>query len=187
MQRAAAAALRQSLQPSSPAAETPNQQQPMAAADTPSQQQPAATADANSQQPQPAADNKFALYLSHIRPDLPLGTPAPHLHEVSNPAHMFALSRFRCSCHDLRIERERYLPPHIKAPRHQRTCLCCASTSIEDEIHMVFHCPIYERLRLQYADLFSPLPPSLASFLSQNQTRVAAFIHDCHVLRRQHA
>ena len=134
-----------------------------------------------------AATNKFANYLALIRPNLPLGIPAPHPHEVSNPAHLFALCRFRCSCHDLRIERERYLPPEIKAPRHHRTCLCCASTAIEDENHMVFHCPIYERLRFQYADLFSPPPPSLASFLSQNQTRVASFIHNCLVLRRQHA
>lgn len=188
VRRAASAALHQSLQPSTPTApaENPGQQQLASAAVTPSQQQLVAAAETPSQQ-QLATTSKFAYYLALIRPDLPLGTPAPHLLEVSNPAHMFALSRFRCSCHDLRIERERYLPASFKAPRHERTCLCCASTSIEDENHMVFHCPIYEHLRFQYADLFSPLPPSLASFLSQNQTRVASFIHACQVLRRQHA
>lgn len=170
VERAAAAALRQSLTPTPPKPPAQRQQPASAAAAAPA-----------------TATNKFANYLALIRPNLPLGTPAPHLHEVSNPTHLAALCRFRCSCHDLRIERERYLPPEIKAPRHHRTCLCCASTAIEDEIHMVFHCPIYERLRFQYADLFSPPPPSLASFLSQNQTRVASFIHDCLVLRRQHA
>jgi hypothetical protein len=53
---------------------------------------------------------------------------------------------------------------------------------------MVFHCPAYDHLRFEYADLFSPdLPQSIACFLSQDQIRVAAFIHDCHVLRRRNA
>ena len=132
---------------------------------------------------------KFAYYLDCIRGDLPTSLPAPHLLEVPNSKHRTALSRFRTSCHDLRIERERYLPQAIKAPRHERTCLQCASPSaIEDEIHLVFHCPIYDHLRFEYADLFPfPLPPSLACFLSQDQTRVAAFIHDCLVLRRRNA
>jgi hypothetical protein len=132
---------------------------------------------------------KFAYYLACIRGDLPLAQPAPHLSTVSTPSHRISLSRFRTSCHDLRIERERYLPQAIKAPRHERTCLQCAHPSaIEDEPHMVFHCPLYERLRFQYADLFPPdLPLTIPCFLSQDPIRVASFIHDCSVLRRSHA
>jgi hypothetical protein len=139
--------------------------------------------------PPPAPTSKFAYYMHCIRGDLPLSQPAPHLLEPDiPPAHRNALSRFRTSCHDLRIERERYLPPAIKAPFSERTCLCCASPALEDELHMVFHCPIYDHLRFEYADLFSTdLPPSIPSFLSQNQTRVAAFIHDCHIVRRRNA
>jgi hypothetical protein len=112
----------------------------------------------------------------------------PSSAEVAHPAHRFALSRFRTSCHDLRIERERYLPPATRAPLPERTCLQCASPAIEDETHMAFHCPIYDHLRFEYADLFpTHLPPSIPRLLSQNQTRVAAFIHACHVLRRQSA
>jgi hypothetical protein len=75
------------------------------------------------------------------------------------------LSRFRTSCHDLRIERERYLPQAVKAPRHERTCLQCFSPFVEDESHMIFHCPIYESLRFHYADLFPPhLPQDIACF-----------------------
>ena len=127
--------------------------------------------------------------MHHIRPNLPLCQPAPHLYEVYDSQARTALSRFRTSCHDLRIERDRYLPEPIRAPPHERTCLQCASaTSIEDETHLVFHCPIYDMLRLKYADLFSPaLPPSIACFLSQDQNRVASFINDCHVLRRRNA
>ena len=136
-----------------------------------------------------ARSSKFAFYLDSVRGDVPLHLPAPHLLDPSiPPAHRIALSRFRTSCHDLRIERDRYLPKAVKASRHERTCLMCASTAIEDETHMVFHCPIYDHLRFEYADLFPDhLPPSLACFLSQHQTRVAAFIHDCHILRRRYA
>jgi hypothetical protein len=132
---------------------------------------------------------KFAYYLTCIRADLPLSEPAPHLSTVPTPTHRIALSRFRTSCHDLRIERERYVPQAIKAPRHERTCLQCAHPSaIENELHMVFHCPLYERLRFQYADLFPPdLPLTIQCFLSHDQKRVASFIHECSVLRRQHA
>jgi reverse transcriptase-like protein len=135
-----------------------------------------------------APSSKFAYYLDCIRGDLPLSCPSPHLHEVTTPAHRIALSRFRTSCHDLRIERERYLPRALQAPRHERTCLQCASPAIEDETHMVFHCPVYNHLRFTYADLFPlHLPDSIPCFLSQDQTRVAAFIHDCQVLRRRNA
>jgi hypothetical protein len=138
--------------------------------------------------PPPPAPSKFAYYLDTIRGGLPLGQPAPHLSEVAHPALRTALSRFRTSCHDLRIERERYLPPAAQAPRPQRTCLQCASPHIEDETHMVFHCPLYDHLRFEYADLFPPdLPPTIPCFLSQDQTRLAQFIHACLVYRRRNA
>ena len=143
-------------------------------------------------QPEPPASqpcSKFAYYLGCIRADLPLATPSPHLSAVHNARHRISLSRFRTSCHDLRIERERYLPQAIKAPRHERTCLHCAHPiAIEDEPHMVFHCPMYDGLRFEYADLFpTHAPHSIACFLSQDQNRVASFIHECLVLRRRNA
>jgi hypothetical protein len=163
MERAAAAAHNQSLQPAQP--------------------KTSSTPAANNSQ-----TNKFAYYLHHIRGDLPLNKPAPHLHEVPDIKHRTSLSRFRTSCHDLRIERERYKPTPLKSPLLERSCLLCASPAIEDETHMVFHCPIYAHLRFSHADLFPPdLPHSIACFLSQDQTRVASFIYECQVLRSQHA
>ena len=132
--------------------------------------------------------NRFARYISLIRGGAISLEPAPHLYCVWNAAHRAALSRFRASCHDLRIERERYLPAATQAAPHARTCLQCASPEVEDETHMVFRCPIYDHLRFEYADLFPPdAPPSLDCFLSQDQTRVAAFIHACKVTRCQNA
>ena len=128
--------------------------------------------------------NKFAVYLESERGALPLGEMAAHLREgaVSSVRHRAALSRLRCSCHDLRIERDRYLPPSIKPPRHLRTCLMCGSDSIEDEHHMVFDCPLYSTIRFKFADIFSTCL-TLDSFLSQNQGKVAEFIYSCSELR----
>jgi hypothetical protein len=191
MERAAAAYLRHAA---SPAVTAPPEPAPPATA--PQRCSAAATHTHTSPPPTPAPTapsppaptNKFAYYMHCIRGDLPLPQPAPHLLEPDiPPAHRIALSRFRTSCHDLRIERERYLPEAIRAPFLERTCLCCASPALEDEIHMVFHCPIYDHLRFEFADLFSTVPPSIPCFLSQNQTRVAAFIHACHIVRRRNA
>ena len=44
------------------------------------------------------------------------------------------------------FEQERYLPRPAHFPRHERICLQCASRALEDETHMVFHCPIYGHL-----------------------------------------
>ncbi len=128
--------------------------------------------------------NKFAVYLESVRGALPLGEMAAHLREgaVSSVRHRAALSRLRCSCHDLRIERDRYLPLSIKPPRHLRTCLMCGSDSIEDEHHMVFDCPLYSTIRFKLADIFSTCL-TLDSFLSRNQGKVAEFIYSCSELR----
>ena len=70
--------------------------------------------------------------------------------------------------------------------REQRQCPHCPAP-MEDAHHMVFACPLYERLREQFADIFQgvradagPAAP-LATFLGQtDQSRVAKFVHLCH-------
>ena len=127
---------------------------------------------------------KFARYLDCVRGDLPLGQLAPHLRigAVRDARHCASLTRFRCSCHDLRVERDRYLPAPLKPPRHLRTCLICAGSAVEDEQHMVFDCPLYAHIRFEFADLFST-STDLSSFLLQTPDRVAQFIHACSTAR----
>ena len=133
-----------------------------------------------------ATTNKFGFYLEHVRGDTPLGELAPHLFEgaVRNQEHRASLIRFRCSAHDLRVERDRYLPAAAKPPRHLRTCLHCGCTKVEDEHHAVFVCPLYESLRFSHAELFAT-PHCLTAFLLQErQDRVASYIHSSYSLRR---
>lgn len=136
---------------------------------------------------QPRASSKFALYLENIRGGTPLGQLVPYLFDgaVKNSKSRTCLSRFRCSCHDLRIERDRYLPALLKPPRHLRSCLICASDEVEDEHHMIFHCPLYDSLRFQFADLFSTDCRTVSCFLSStNQDRTANFVYACREARR---
>lgn len=97
------------------------------------------------------------------------------------------VTRFRCSSHDLRVERDRYLPAAAKPPRHMRTCLLCASQSVEDEHHFIFECPLYESLRFRFSDLFSTDGSTVHCFLEQSQDRVAEYLYSCFELRRRTA
>jgi hypothetical protein len=183
VERASAAFFQQALEPTQPKSKTASITQQLSPANQHGSHTHQPPSDSST-----SSTTKFAYYLKHVRGDLPLDHIAPHLLQVPDCKHRIALSRFRTSCHDLRIERERYLPQAIKAPRHERTCLLCASPQIEDELHMIFDCPIYDDLRFEFADLFPPeLPRSIPCFLSQDQNRVATFIHKCHVKRCQHA
>ncbi|KAI3430923.1 hypothetical protein D9Q98_009332 [Chlorella vulgaris] len=81
IERAAAAYLRKCLEPKTrPLPKTPAQDPPP---------------------PAPSCTNKFAYYMHHIRPNLPLCQPAPHLYEVYDSQARTALSRFRTSWNQL--------------------------------------------------------------------------------------
>ena len=60
--------------------------------------------------------------------------------------HKVALARLRCVNHKLAIERHRYL----KCDRNERHCKYCKQNGlyiIEDEIHFILVCPMFEHLR----------------------------------------
>ena len=60
------------------------------------------------------------------------------------------ISRWRLSSHNLRIETGRYTRP--KTPRDERTCGLCEAV-VEDEQHVIFICPLYQRTREKYQQL----------------------------------
>ena len=55
----------------------------------------------------------------------------------------FSYASFRCSSHDLEIERGRY----TNTERNQRLCRLCDNNSIEDEYHFLLCCNQYRDLR----------------------------------------
>ena len=109
-----------------------------------------------------------------------------YLSVVKNSKYRIALFKFRTSCHNLEVERGWYTNP-ITPLEHQ---LCFVCREIEDEIHFIMHCQLFETERL---DLFGRVGnkfPVLCAldetakfiFLMQNSvtqliTWVAKFIH----------
>ena len=72
-----------------------------------------------------------------------------YLSSVSVRKFASALARFRCSNHDLEIERGRKLGVDIT----ERKCHYCMSTGVavtEDEFHFICKCPLYTELRQRY-------------------------------------
>ena len=57
-----------------------------------------------------------------------------------------AMSRLRCSSHDLFIESGRY----INVERENRFCKLCDLNQVEDEYHFVLVCPVYSPIRELY-------------------------------------
>ena len=61
------------------------------------------------------------------------------------------ITRWRFSNHKLRIETGRY--KHPKIPREERRCNICPC--VEDEEHAIFHCALYNNVRVKYVEIFT--------------------------------
>jgi len=68
-----------------------------------------------------------------------------YLHIIRDERHRKAFTRLRLHSHDLAIETGRRLRP--KTPRPLRLCVYCNANQIEDEIHFLISCPLYQNLR----------------------------------------
>ena len=61
------------------------------------------------------------------------------------PPHLqIPITKLRISCHPLQIETGRYTIPS-PVPSSERLCWCCEG-KVEDELHFVFQCQLYENL-----------------------------------------
>ena len=114
-----------------------------------------------------------------------------------NKVHLSSLMRFCLGAHYLRVATgwwER--AGNSLLPRHQRLCTRCAAGQVEDEFHVVFECDAYELVRERFWCLFdefggwqnpsalaNPSGRCLADFMRQRQSKVAAFIHSCLLVR----
>ena len=64
------------------------------------------------------------------------------------------ITKWRPSSHNIKIETGRYTKP--STPREERVCSECPS-SVEDEHHVVYHCPLYRSIRLKHQNLLISL------------------------------
>ena len=70
------------------------------------------------------------------------------LDAISNPHHRTTVNKFRLGNHQLRIETGRHTVP--KTPLNLRICSFCHSGEIENEMHFLFSCKLYDDLRLNF-------------------------------------
>ena len=54
-----------------------------------------------------------------------------------------SLSKLKCSEHNLNVETGR----HSGIPYEQRLCILCNKHEIEDELHFIMSCPVYNQIR----------------------------------------
>ena len=87
------------------------------------------------------------------------------------------ITRWRLSCHKLRIETGRYTNPIT--PRDQRLCKICFV--LEDEQHALFHCPVHSFVRLKYHSLltkYNTVPQILNPQCSEDLVKIGMFLEE---------
>ena len=104
------------------------------------------------------------LFYSQIRKNYEL---QGYLKFPINKSVRSKLTKLRISAHPLEIEIGRYSKPCI--PKESRFCHFC-KTIVEDEIHFIYDCPIYEDLRKKYYSIH--ICNSSANILKENHCKV---------------
>ena len=97
-----------------------------------------------------------------------------------NDYHRYIISRWRLSCHSLKIETGRYTRP--KTPRINRVCELC--DLLEDERHVIYACPRYVSIREKYLHLITST--NVSSFLNPKYDTMidtANFLHEIEKIR----
>ena len=127
----------------------------------------------------------------------PQGMPRYIRHTAGIPfAYVKQLMRLRTGAHHLAIETGRWSRPVL--PRQRRTCTKCTQTVVEDELHLLFECPAYVRIREKFENvLFSKFGgcrqatrtmrndvAQVRQFMDQEPTyQVAKFVFECFEFR----
>ena len=93
------------------------------------------------------------------------------INHVKNPEHKRFASKFRIGNHNLRIESGRITIP--KTPEDLRICDHCSLNSVENEMHILFHCNLYDDLR---KILFIKIKDRNTSFTNHNNHDKVCFL-----------
>jgi hypothetical protein len=87
------------------------------------------------------------------------------------------VAKFRTRSHWLEIQRGRFTKPQTE--RENRLCKKCNLGLVEDEVHVVFVCPLYEILRVKYSGLFRDATNLNSAFSS---AQIARFLYNCYLM-----
>ncbi len=108
---------------------------------------------------------KLCTYMRWFaRPEHSLGCTV--LDMSVRPQQLRAFMRFRLGCHDLPIEAGR----HAGIARQHRTCTRCTLGVVGDEKHLLLECPAAQRIRDEYAHLFTDPVQTMKEFMWQKDS-----------------
>ena len=77
------------------------------------------------------------------------------MQQINDFATTQRVAKFRYSNHDLRIE----AGWHKKLSVEERVCKKCNDNAVEDEVHFLCECPMYDDLRKMYCNFDFTNPP----------------------------
>lgn len=104
---------------------------------------------------------------------------APYQLAVPSRAGRRCLAQLRTGSHWLRSETGRWEGGR-RLERAERLCRRCDSGLVDDAAHMVWGCPALVEQRLAHVGLFGDDVDTVAAFLGQEPSHVAAFARDCY-------
>jgi hypothetical protein len=123
-----------------------------------------------------AVETSTKLELSHYSEYKTLLNTELYLYVIPQVSLRRCLARFRCSSHNLAIERGRA----IGVNRSERYCLYCQLLDVkvvEDEFHFVCMCPLYADLRARYLPYLCDIDSFVSNFNSQSTTTILNLCH----------
>ena len=90
------------------------------------------------------------------------------------------ISKIRCSNHVLEIEKGRHTKP--KTPPEVRFCKICENGEIEDEVHFLLNCEVYQNMREKFSIEFN----NIYDFLNMDeQSQLAEYLLSSFQLRER--
>ena len=110
---------------------------------------------------------------------------APYLSCVDNLQHRISLTKLRISGHQLEVEKGRYQ----NIPREQRICRYCNVDKVENEIHFIRDCTLYNQCRSMFLQNNNLQKHQLTLALSENENnpdlikKFAAFVYKIEKIR----
>ena len=114
-----------------------------------------------------------------------------YIYKIQNRTHRSVFAQLRFGILPLKIETGRY----TNIPREYRLCIFCNHNVVEDEMHFLFVCPLYNEIRQQYYERFKEIVPNfedlthvekLNKFMSCDFVKLSAeFVNNCYCLRKE--
>jgi hypothetical protein len=116
-----------------------------------------------------------------------------YINLLHSKPHITTLARFRLRSHNLNAENMRKLG-RTNIARSDRVCRCCVQGSMEDELHFMLECPLYNEPRqsmMQKRHLnLTPCSYDMRDIMngssSEEWMAISEYINTCELLRKNH-